>query len=495
MSRDNSLRGFFRKRQHPVKIISYIAKYLWLLVIPLGKYLIATRFDFESWVRTNWVDILTLSVIIGYGFLRWVFIYFEIEEDCVVVHTGYFGIATTRVYFSEMSTVSLCQGYFYRMIRACTLYIDTDAKSLQRADITFDLSQKQAFYIYELATKRCRGKPRYIFNAPKKSMVIFSLLFSSTLSGMLLTLTFIYEAYRIVGRETEELLFRTVNDTLEKLTLHIPKYLFFAAMIVAGSWLISFISNLMRHWNFNCTRCVDFLLINSGKGTKRRHVLMRDRVNYIDTQQSMLMKFFGICSVAVQCTGYGKRRLEISALIPITTRSTAQSSLKLLLPGVPEAKYDVRTGWKDLGRFITMPIVLCFVPWTAYLVLCRVIPGFEKVVTALPDWQQDLRNLAVISMLPLIWLLVVKYFAVFETAVGFDKGHCMISYCRFYRFHQTVLSVDRISKIVILQNPFQKLSRTCHLKIYANSEKVSCHTVKGLDYKKVCALLEENGYM
>jgi putative membrane protein len=94
------IRGFFRRRQHPVKIIMYIAKYLWLLLIPLAKYLIATQFDFESWVKTNWVDILTLSVIFGYGILRWVFIYFEIEEDSIIAHTGYFGIERTQVYFS-----------------------------------------------------------------------------------------------------------------------------------------------------------------------------------------------------------------------------------------------------------------------------------------------------------------------------------------------------------------------------------------------------------
>ena len=92
------LRGFFRRRQHPVKIIMYIAKYLWLLLIPLGKYLIATKFDFESWIRTNWVDILTLSVMIGYGVLRWVFVFFEIEEDPGVFQRDVLDVAVSGIY-------------------------------------------------------------------------------------------------------------------------------------------------------------------------------------------------------------------------------------------------------------------------------------------------------------------------------------------------------------------------------------------------------------
>ena len=489
----NGIKGFFRKRQHPIKILSYIAKYLWLLLIPLAKYLIANKFDFQSWLRANWIDILTLSVIIGYGILRWVFIYFEIEEDSIISHTGYFGIEKTRVYFSEMSSMSLCQGYIYRFLRACTVYIDTDAKSIQNTDIRLDISQKQAFYIYELATGKCRSKPKYIFNCQKSSLIIFSLLFSSTLSGMLLTLTFIYQAYRIVGREIEEQFLERVNSELEKLAIHIPKYLIVAALVVIGSWLVSFLSNLMRHWNFSCTRCEDMLLISSGKLTKRRHIIMRDRINYIDYQQSMLMKLFGITSVSVHCTGYGKRRLEISALVPITTTVSAETSVKLLMPGVPTVAYDVRTGIRDIGRFITMPIIICILPSIGYSLLLRIIPNFEMLVRAIPDWKSALTNLAVISMVPLIWLIIVKFKATFNTAVGFDGDHCVLSYCRFYRFHRASVKLDRISKIKISRNPFQKRNGTCHLRIYTSAENSSCHIIKCLNYDALMTAMKNAG--
>lgn len=489
------IRGFFRRRQHPVKIIMYIAKYLWLLLIPLAKYLIATQFDFESWVKTNWVDILTLSVIFGYGILRWVFIYFEIEEDSIIAHTGYFGIEKTQVYFSEMSSMSLCQGYIFRFLGACTVYIDTDAKSIQSADIRLDISQKQAFRIYELATQKCRSKPKYIFNTQKRSLLIFSLLFSSTLSGMLLTLTFIYQAYRIVGREIEEEFLAKVNTQLEKMTLHIPKYLIVAALVVAGSWLVSFVSNLMRHWGFSCTRCADMLLISSGKGTKRRHIIMRERINYIDYQQSMFMKIFGICSVQLHCTGYGKRRLELSALVPITTNISAETSVRLLMPNMPTVGYDVRTGLGDVRRFVTIPLLICLLPGVLYEFLCRLIPRFEMVVKTIPDWKSALTNLAVISMVPLVWLVIVKVNAAFNTAVGFEGGHCMLSYCRYYRFHKASVRMDRISKIKITRNPFQRMNGTCHLYVYTSAEGSNCHVVKCLNYEKLTSAMQKAGLM
>ena len=486
--------GFFRRRQHPVKILTYIAKYLWLLFIPLAKYLIAAQFDLKSWFSSHWVEIVTLSFILGYGFLRWVFVFFDIEEDYIVAHTGYFGIAETRVYFSEISSLSLCTGYFYRAIGACTIYVDTDALSLSGADITLDVTKKQADRIYELASKKCKNKPKYIFNSQKRNLLIFSLLFSSTLSGMLLTVTFIYEIYRIVGRETELEFLQRLNEQIEKMALFIPKYLLIAGVVIAGGWLVSFLANLMRHWGFSCTRCEDMLLIHSGKGTKRRHVLRRDRINYIDYQQSLLMKIFNICTVAVDCTGYGKRRLEISALVPITTNSQAENSIRMLLPTVKRPPLTFRTGLGDLRRYIRPPLYMSLAIWGGYLWVRRTLPDIEFIERLIPDWRSNLAIMAVIFSAPFIWLLMVRISAVFSSGIGFSEDHCQMCYVSMYRCHRLVVSRDKISKIVIRQDPVQRIFGTCHLKLYTTSEKRSCHILKSVSVKRVEQVLKEAGY-
>ena len=477
---------FFAKRQHPIIILSYTTKYLWLLIIPLAKYLIATRFNFQSWIKANWVDILTLSVIFGYAFFRWFFVYFEVKDDLIVAHTGYFGITETRVYFSQISTVTLSQGYVSRAINACTVYVDTDAKSIQSSDIKLYLPEKTALEIYELAKKKCIDKPKFIYNSSKSNLLVFSLLFSSTLSGVVIVLTLMYEAYNIVGRETEQFIIMRVNSQLEKLPLieHIPRYFLIAGGVIAGGWIVSFTANLMRHWNFSCTRCGEMLLVKSGIGTRRRHALVMDKINYVDYQQSLLMKFFRICSVSVNCTGYGKRRLEISALIPITTNSRVDSSMKMLIPGIVPLKADVKTGKADILRFITIPVICCFVsPATAWVLMYF-----------FPDWTREIKALAIISVIPLLWLCAVKFVASFTTSIGFDGDDCTFSYCNMYRYHKTIVNKKRISKISVSQNPFQKVSGTCCVRIYTNSESTKRHSIKGLNYKKVISLLEKSGY-
>lgn len=461
------------------------------MIIPLTKYLIAVKFDLKQWVSANWVDILTISVIIGYAFLRWLFVYFKTDEDCIIARTGYFGISKTQVYFSEISSLSLTQGYFFRLINACTLYIDTDAKSVSSEDIKLDLTERQAFEIYKKASERVKDKPKCTYKAGRRNLVVFSFMFSSALSGVALVLTAMYEAYRVVGRETEERFIKTVNNHIESLPFlsDIPVYILAAGGMIAGGWILSFVSNLMRHWNFSCRRQGGLILIKSGIGTRRRHIIVRSRINYVDFQQSLMMKLFKVCSVSISCTGYGKRHNEISAIVPITTSKTAKDSIKILLPDMPTERSDIKTGRADIKRFITFPVIMFFVPLCVMLTVRYFLPDI-KLFNA---WSRELNMVMIIMAVPLFWKIAVRLAAVFTTFIGIDGESCTLSYCRGYKFHKAVIGRSKISKIQVSQSPFQKISRTCTIKVHTMGERGKTHIIKGLNYSKLMDMLEANG--
>ncbi len=482
----NRAAAFFRSRQHPIKIITYTRKQLWLLVIPLAKYLIAAQFNFQSWFRSHWLEILTVALIFGYAVLRWVFVYYEVGDDHITAHTGFFGIKTTRVNFSEISAFSLNQGYLDRLIHSCTIYLDTGASSSRTSDISFNLNRKQAFEIYHSITAVCHNKPKYVYRSRRSDLMIFSLLFSSTLSGMLVVVGIIFQAYRIMGREVELRLLREVNSRIESSPILevIPAYILAGATLIFGLWLISFVANLMRHWGFSCTKSSGLFIIRSGKGARRRHVLRRKRINYIDYKQSFLMKLFRITTVEVGCTGYGKRHREISAMIPITTNSRVNESMKELLPAFPPVRGTVSTDKSSMPFFMLLPFVCSFVPSAAAYVL---YPHF-------PRWHREIIMIAVIATIPLIWLTIVKAAASLCTYIGFEDGFCTMSFCGWYKFHKVAAPVDKISKIVISRHIFQRLGGTCAVYVYTNDSRATKHYVKGVNYKAAVELLEKNAF-
>ena len=72
-------------REHPLKILRYSAKNIWLLIFPLIRGVYTYKFDkdwFYSWVSGAWFDIAVLAAIILVGLVRWLFsrIYLTEEE-------------------------------------------------------------------------------------------------------------------------------------------------------------------------------------------------------------------------------------------------------------------------------------------------------------------------------------------------------------------------------------------------------------------------------
>ena len=483
---------FFRRRQHPVKMLDYTSRNLWLLLIPLSKYLIASRFNFTDWLITNWVDILAISGIFALAVLRWVFVRFDIEEDGITAHSGLFGLVTTKIYFSQLTTASFCQTWYGRLFKAYTIFAETNARTVSREDLRLVISSRNAEALYDRISGGDYINPKVTYSPRKLHLLVFSLLFSSALSGVALYGTFMFEAYKILGLKTEQQVLRRASGEFDKidrkflnLSKLVPRAILLMGLIVVFFWFISFLANLARHWSFTVSRSDDRFFIRSGLLIKRRHIINRSKVNFYDLTQTLMMKIFRICSVTLDCAGYGKRRREISALIPITTYHRTSSNLRLLTPDLPMPKPEVRTGTaSDVRRFVTMPAVCTIMPIIVMKVIERVFSGRH----------QEINALLVIITVPLLWLVIVKATAAFNTSVGFSEGGCVMNYCKWYNFHKVFLPKSNITRIRIVRDPFQLLNHTCTLKIYTSGEVGKCHKIFSLPYEPVKEMCLREGY-
>ncbi|SDA15563.1 putative membrane protein [Ruminococcus sp. YE71] len=488
----DAVRRFFRHRQHPIKLLDYSSRNLWLLLIPLSKRLIAMQFHFQEWLRTSWLDILTITVIFAVAILRWLFVSFDIEPDGISAKTGLFGMIRTKVYFTQFTTVSFCQSWYNRPFGANKIYIETNAKSVGRQDIKLVLSQRNSDALYSFVSSLSKEKPRISYSPKKTHLFIFSLLFSSALTGMLLYGTFMYEVSKIVGIEGERAVFERVNGEVTKidsrflrLTETIPQVILALAALVIGGWFVSFLATLARHWSFTVGRSDRQFFIKSGVLIKRRHIISRDKINYYDLTQTLLMKLFHICSVTLDCAGYGQSRREISALIPITTYDQMNASLKLLVPELPRPKPEIDTvGANGVRRFVTMPAMLCALPPLAIKLLDSYFPNHNP----------DLNALIAIVTVPLIWLVIVKTAAAFNTSVGFDDTGAVLNYCKGYQFHKVFLPKKNISMIRIIRNPFQLTNNTCTLVVCTVGLKRKSHVIRFVRYDLVKEMCTREGY-
>ena len=480
------LRVFLKHRQHPVKVLGYTYKTLWLLLIPAVKNLVTSNFDIQGWLRTYWLDLFTILAIVGFAVFRWLFVFYEIGKDSITAHTGPFGLMQTTIFFSEISAMRVEQGVVYRSVHASTMYLETQARSLSRSEIKLVISEKNVEEIFHLISSRSEGEPKFSVQPKNSLMLLYSLLFSSFLSGLVIFGTLVWQISRSLGTKPNTFAGQ-LNSELQKvdqntlnLSRTVPRMILIIIAAIVLGWLISFVNNLLDHWNFEASRRGDSqLLIRSGKYKRNRTVINRDQINYYEIRQSLLMKPARISSVRIQCSGAGRKKKDSAALIPLTKNSGMTASLRLLEPGLGSRSSQLRPTAPSFWSFVGIPFALCFVPLIA--------GHITKLNTE--NIEHEVNYFIVLLTVPLIWYTVVQGFAYRYTSLGMTKDTCTVCCCPLYIFRKIIIPMKNVSSVQIRQTPIEKFFGSCTVIVFSDHEARKAHKVSRLPYKDVCGLL------
>ena len=73
--------------EHPIRILKYSIKNLWLLIFPLIRGIHAITFDVGKlyhWIKGAWFDIAVLAAIIIFGLIRWYFSFIRVTDSMII---------------------------------------------------------------------------------------------------------------------------------------------------------------------------------------------------------------------------------------------------------------------------------------------------------------------------------------------------------------------------------------------------------------------------
>ena len=483
----SSIKAFFQRRQHPIKILSYTTRSFWLLLIPLTRSLVAMRYDIAQWLKGSWLEILIIIVIFSYAFLRWISLSYRIEKDCIVARKGYFGLMESKIYYSQVSSFSVCQGPLYRAFRASKIFIGTNSGGHGNTDLKLTIKRSEAAKLFRLMNIKSHEQNKYSYHPKRRQLFIFSLIFSSSLSGVLVFTTLLIESAKIVNDKMEERIRLGIYEftkRVENIAVNLSPIAVLVALVFLATWLLSFTVNLMRHWNFSSIRHGENLIIRSGIITKKSHIIRRNKIVYTDMRQNLLMKIFRICSVRIRCAGYGKRNRELDAIIPITTNDEVACSMKLLMPGMPLPKLTLRPRLRNIMRYLWSPIILsAVIPFTG--ITMRYF---------FPQWEDVIEFATFVLTIPAVWLVIVKTVSAFTTGIGFENGYIRLSYCNLYSFHTIIVPVENVSKISVYQTWAQFLKNNCSIKVYPTSKNAKPQRIKNFLTDDTFEIFRNNGF-
>ena len=284
-------------KQHPVKILAYTTKNFWLLSIPLIRGLVSLRFDFRTWLRGAWVDILVVVIMLAFATFRWFFIEFEIGNSFLMVYRGFFFKRLEKISFSKIASISIEKKLVLIPFSASNVFIDTNCGSHKKSDFKLTFKQKDVDNLSSTLKEYNKDASiKYSYHPQKRHLVFFSLIFSNTLSGVILISTLFYQGGKIVGKELEEQFLKTFNQLTEKIAFGLPPAAVTVSFIILGGWVLSFILNFLRYWSFSAERQGKNITVRNGFITKRSYFINGDKINFTDFRQSLLTVIFKISS-------------------------------------------------------------------------------------------------------------------------------------------------------------------------------------------------------
>ncbi|WP_158662518.1 PH domain-containing protein [Massiliimalia timonensis] len=475
-----------KRRSHLINILENTSRFLILLLLPLIRALFATQVGFYEWLSGAWFDLLVLGVIIALGVYGWYSYTYFISKAGIHIQKGIFFRREWFLPFRNISVISVHAPWYYRPIKAVRVHADTDGGNPRESDFSITVNRELAAQLLEAAQRPLISQKsfRRTYIPRNLYITIFAVLTSNSLTGVLYLWATLSQAETVFGKSFRAELLDTFAELAEWQSFGLPPVFVILAYVVLGCWLVSFLKNMEAHLRFQTSRYGQTLDIRSGLFSIRHYAVTVRRINFLTLRQSLFTKLFGLTSVFIHCTGYGKKQEELSVLFPSGLNREIQTNLKLLLPEIPFAKRQIKPKLCNLSRFLIPPLSLCLVVLAVGLLALYFISGFDRPIIFL----------LIIAEIPCLWWLAVKLFAFFHTGIGVSDEVVTIYYTFLYQVITCSIPKHKITKIETQQTLFQLPTKCCDVWIHTWAEGTKRQKVLNLYLPEVLELLSSDEF-
>lgn len=481
-------------REHWLNIIRYCKKYLWLLIFPLIRGLRSFSFfkftaeNFKNWISGSSYDLLIMLFIIGYGYLQWYYSRYTFDSSKIIHQNGIFHKKKCTISSSSIVSIIAEKPFYLIPFRAVRLYVDTSSGNISNTDMRLLMKQCDYEKIKETMPVFKKTKDTPPEEKPKLfSVILFSALFSSSLSGTIYVVAFLFQGGKNALNVIQEAAIQQkVNDISYDLSSKlkiVPPVIIAIVFTVITMWFISFISNCFRYWNFKIIKRDRNIKIDYGLFTKRYYYIDSSKINYTDMRQNMLMKIkaLDIMSITASCPGYGNKSTQIPVFIPILSKSRVRKTLSIIMPDKIILKNRFKSKPKFFWQFLWQPCI------SMAVVLAVCITAYFNVDIL----KQFILFILIMVEIPLVWLAAVRTVDVFSNGVGIKKGQICLRYCKGFTFHTILADCNKIVRIRTSQSLLQKRIGVCNMYFYFESRNPKKHKIIGIteeDAQKIISL-------
>lgn len=468
------------RREHPLRMLRYSIRNIWLLLFPLVRSIRHLQFApdaFLRWLHGAWFDLCILLCILLIGWLRWRFRLYSVDSNGICIQEGIFLKSQTQLPISAISALTIRTPLWCRVFRAVYVHADTTASPHRGMWLLLWREDAEDFRQMQHQGERMKLHVR------TWRILLFSAIFSSSLSGAFYAAAFWFQGGRLSREILAELRLPEQIGMISEETARnlsgVPPIGVTIAIIVLSMWLLSLAANLLQYGKFVMAEDAGQIHVDCGILTKRSIHIVRQEVNFIDIRQNLVTRLCGIHSVGVSCAGYGGRGL-IPVCLPILTKNELQTTLPLLAGKSELPQNQLKVPLSAWWGFVWMPVITLAAELLAAYLLQKMYPAAAELIGFL----------RIMFLLPILWKLCIRIAALLTDGIAIADGRICLRCCKGMLFHTILADTERIVMLRRFQYPWQRWFGKCNVVFVFRGHTGKRFFLRNLDAKGVTELLQ-----
>lgn len=457
---------------HPITIWRYLSKFSFLLILPLTQAVLQEPFSTVAWSSLPMV--LSAAVLSYYEYYS---CRARTEQHSIRYCHGIFIQHQKLVPFAALASISIRITPLLRLFGAAQLFLDTPAGSRSKADLQLTLRRSALLGWWHRAQQdvsaRYRAKPARI--------LLMAASWSNPAAGLLFAAIALNKASRILGEQLSDELYGTVNQSHRLVALGIPPAVALVGWLLVLGWLVAFLRQAFRYAGFTAAVSPQGILIFRGLLVRNRQLLTHRALRAVSTRQTLVMAALRLTSAYLHTVGSGKEKGDRSLLLAAVHFKALDKTLRVFYqafrrPPPCEPIQRVRPSLSALKSFLLVPLLhLCWTGALSWLL-----------------WSGDsvFASLAVFPLLFPLYQGIVRVLAWRRSFFAFDGIYLTASGYTGLQLYTAVLPRENLQSVVLRQNPFQRHSGRCTLRLQIGSEKHAIFTVRHLAVEQVRQILK-----
>ena len=342
---------------------------------------------------------------------------------------------------------------------AVKLQADTDGGGKRNYDVSLTITRKESVRMVDTLFSVRLEPVEERYRAKTSRIVLYTLLNTNNLSGILYFAAGFTTAMRIFGQQLQYILREGVRWIADFFSNSLSPALAVLAAILLLFWAGIFLAHLFYLLQFRCRRSQNILRLSCGLVSQHHTHMMVSRINSVTLVESNLSRLIGMGYATLRCSGYGKRDGTNNLLVPSCSMKELRQEISTLLPEWKETENQL-TPHRCIWRYLGFPAILMGVVTVLALIPGLLVEGIGATLWTV--WG--------LFWLPMSWLFWLRWRGYRHAGIGVKDGWVTIRTMKGYRLTTTLVHRDRIVMAQFRQSPFQKRAGQCDLICYIYGE-------------------------